>query len=365
MSAQEKEKIKILYIDDEANNLFGFKASFRMDYKVLTAINTTEALEHLSKNPDIRVIFCDQRMPDKTGVQFFEEMRSIYPHPIRILLTAYTDIEAVIQAINRSNIFRYVKKPWIDADIISAIEEGNRFYMANSMISIKNAELQKAYNELDKFAYSVTHDIRAPLLSILGAIDVAQYIDDPTEIKQMLTMMEGSVKNLDNYIQNIHDYYNLKRGELQIEQINFTDIVKEQEDIFQLTARVNDIRFIAKVIQEETFRCDKTCINIILNNLLSNAFKYQNKTNTDKFVQVEIQVKTGAATINIKDNGIGIHESHVAEIFNMFYRATTQEVGSGFGLYNVKDALLKLNGEIKVDTEVGKGSTFEIKIPSK
>lgn len=361
----QPEKIKILYVDDEVNNLFGFKASFRLDYKVLTANNTTEAVEHLSKNPDIRIIFCDQRMPDKTGVQFFEEIRSVYPHPIRILLTAYTDIEAVIQAINRSNIFRYVKKPWMDADIISAIEEGNRFYMANSMISIKNSELQKAYDELDKFAYSVTHDIRAPLLSILGAIDVAQYIDDVAEIKDMLKMMEGSVRNLDNYIQNIHDYYNLKRGALQIEQINFEDVLKEQGDLFQLTSKVNDIRFVSKVAQNETFRSDKTCINIVLNNLLSNAFKYQNKQNSDKLVEAAIEVKSGVATVNIKDNGIGIHENHVAEIFNMFYRATTEEVGSGFGLYNVKDALLKLNGDIKVETKLGEGSNFQITIPSK
>ena len=69
--------------------------------------------------------------------------------------------------------------------------------------------------------------------------------------------------------------------------------------------------------------------------------------------------------MNIRDNGIGIHENHVAEIFNMFYRATTEEVGSGFGLYNVKDALLKLNGDIKVDTKLGQGSNFQITIPSK
>ncbi len=359
------EKIKILYIDDETNNLIGFKASFRLDYMILTANNTTEALKHLEENPDIHMIFCDQRMPDKTGVQFFEDIRTDYPHPIRILLTAYADIESVIDAINRSNIFRYVKKPWVEVDIRSAIEESNRFYITNSMLSKKNEELQQAYNELDKFAYSVTHDIRRPLMSILGAVDVAQHIEDIGELREMLGMMEESVMNLDVYIQNIHDYYKLRRGELNIEDINFNQIVTEQNDIFKLTAKMNKVNFIFEVSQDECFRSDRMALKLILNNLLSNAFKYQNKSNPDKLVDLKIKAATGKAIITIKDNGIGINEKHFSEIFNMFFRATSQEVGSGFGLYNVKEAVKKLNGEVKVSSVPDEGSVFEVIIPNK
>jgi two-component system, sensor histidine kinase and response regulator len=84
---ENSEKIKVLYVDDEMNNLISFKASFRMKYNIFIANNTSEALDHLNKNPDMRIIFCDQRMPDKTGVQFFEEIRSSFSKPIRILLT--------------------------------------------------------------------------------------------------------------------------------------------------------------------------------------------------------------------------------------------------------------------------------------
>lgn len=359
------EKIKILYIDDEINNLVGFKASFRMDYIILTANNTIEALRHLKENPDIHIIFCDQRMPDKTGVQFFEDIRTEFPHPIRILLTAYADIESVIEAINRSNIFRYVKKPWVEVDIRSAIEESNRFYITNSMLSLKNEELQQAYNELDKFAYSVTHDIRRPLMSILGAVDVAQYIEDIGELREMLSMMEESVMNLDVYIQNIHDYYKLRRGELNIEDINLNQIVTEQNDIFKLTAKMNKVNFTFNVLQDESFRSDKMAVKLILNNLLSNAFKYQNKSNNDKLVNLTIKAANGKATISIKDNGIGINEKYLSEIFNMFFRATSQEVGSGFGLYNVKEAVKKLNGEVKVNSVPDHGSVFEVIIPNK
>lgn len=354
-----------MYVDDETNNLVGFKASFRFDYKIYTASTIAEAYEHLNQHPDIRIIFCDQRMPEKTGVQFFEEVRDKFPHPVRILLTGYADIESVIDAINRSNIYRYVKKPWVDSDILSAIEDGNRYYLVNSMIAIKNEELQKAYDELDKFAYSVTHDIRRPLLSIIGAIDVAQYIDDMGELKEMLHMMEESVKNLDDYIQNIHDYYNLKRGELIIEEIKFEEIVKDQEDTFESFIKAGNIRFTANVSQQQPFRSDKISINMILNNLLSNAFKYQQNGELNKFVELNIKVENGLCTIIVRDSGTGIHESQVPKIFNMFFRATTGEIGSGFGLYNVKNALTKLNGSIKVDTALGKGSVFTVTIPNK
>jgi len=359
------DKIKILYIDDEINNLHGFKATFRLDYNVFVAIDTNEAKAHLDKHPDMRIIFCDQRMPEKTGVQFFEEIRADHPYPIRMLLTGYADIESVIDAINRGHVFRYIKKPWTDVDIKTAIEEGNKFYLANSMLAIKNEELQKAYSELDKFAYSVTHDMRGPLLSILGAVDVARNMDDLNEVREILELMDKSVKKLDNFIRSIHDYYNLKRGELHITEIDFKDVTRDQEDIYMIAAKMNNIRFTTSVEQSEMFRCDEASMKIILNNLLSNAFKYQRKNIEEKFVDFSVEVSKGRATILVKDNGIGIHENHIAEIFNMFFRATSEEVGSGFGLYNVKDALLKLNGEITVDSKIDNGTTFKVVIPSK
>jgi len=358
-------KIKILYIDDELNNLVGFKASFRIEYAIYIAGNTVEATEILDKNPDIRIIFCDQRMPDKTGVEFFEEIRERHPLPIRILITGYADIESVINAINRGNIFRYVKKPWVDADIISAIEEANKFYMANSMLAIKNNELQKAYDELDKFAYSVSHDIRGPLSGILGAIRVVKHLDSIDDMKEMLYLMENSVKKLDTFILSVHDYYNLQRGELKIVEIDLKAVVKDLEDIYRIYGGANEIIFRTSVAQNEAFRCDEMSLKLILNNLLSNAFKYQKKNGNAKLVELDINVDKAVATFSVKDNGIGIPEKHIGEVFNLFFRATSQEAGSGFGLYNVKDALVKLNGDIKVNSVLDEGTEFRVTIPSK
>jgi len=360
-----QDKIKILYIDDEQNNLVGFKATFRFDYTVFIAVDIDQAYEHLKKNPDISVILCDQRMPDKTGVQFYEEMREEYPDPIRMLITGYADIESVIDAVNRGHIFRYIKKPWTDTDVKSAIEEANKFYITNSMLSAKNVELQSAYDELGKFAYSVTHDLRGPLLSVIGALDLAKTMDDIDEIKEILGMMDSAVRKLDEFITNTHEYYNLKRGKLVFEQIDFNDIISDTTAIFRIAGRMDSVKFTAHVVQNDVFLSDEISIKIILNNLLSNAFKFQRKKASDKFVDVNIEVKDDNAIILVKDNGIGIQENHINNIFTMFYRATSEETGSGFGLYNVKDALNKLNGTVEVDSVFNEGTTFKVIIPGK
>lgn len=331
----------------------------------MIAVNATDAMQHLNSHPDIRVIFCDQRMPGKTGVQFFEEIRSRYPKPIRILLTGYSDIDSVIDSINLGNVFRYVKKPWNDADILGAINEANKFYVSNSLLAVQNEELQKAYNELDKFSYSVTHDMRGPLLSILGAIEAAQHMDTISEIREMLMLMKDSVRNLDDFIQSIHDYYNLNRGELEIKEIDFNEMVNEQTKIFNFTYLVSDVKFNTTINQKETFRGDELSIKLILNNLLSNAFKYQRKENKEKLVDLTILVENGMAVIEVADNGVGIAENFLGDIFNMFFRASSHEVGSGFGLYNVKAAVTKLNGKITVDSEINKGTRFKVTIQNK
>lgn len=360
-----EKKIKVLYIDDEQNNLNGFKATFRFDYNVLIATTTAIAKQYLKDNPDIRIILCDQRMPDQTGVQFFEEIRNEFPTPIRMLITGYTDIESVIDAINRGNIFRYIKKPWTDSDIQSAIEEGNKFYITNSLLSTKNQELQSAYDELGKFAYSVTHDMRGPLLSVSGAINIAQQSNDLGEIKEILGMMDAAITKLDEFITNIHEYYNMKRGQLLFEEIDFNQLVNDTAALYKIAGSMEQIKFNATIQQSEPFFSDLVTLKIILTNLLSNAFKYQRKNSPEKFVNVNIDINNGIATIFVEDNGIGIHEDHIKNIFNMFYRATSEEAGSGFGLYNVKDAISKLGGNIEVSSVINQGTKFKVTIPQK
>ncbi len=360
-----KDKIKILYIDDEPNNLNGFKAAFRFDYTIFIASDIPMAYQHLEAHPDIRVILCDQRMPDKTGVQFFEEVCEKYPNPVRMLITGYADIESVINAVNKGHIFRYIKKPWTDVDIKTSIEEGNKYYITKNELATKNKELEFVNNELSKFTYSITHDMRGPLVSVLGALELAKTMDDLNDLRELLEMMESAVIKLDEYIRNTHEYYKNKKSQIVYEEINFETLVEDLEGLFRINGKMDNVRFDVMVKQAVPFISDKVSINIILNNLLSNAFKYQRKNAADKFVAMAIEVKNNTVVIEIKDNGIGIAASHIDKIFTLFFRATAEEYGSGFGLYNVKDALNKLNGSIEVSSAVNEGTIFTVTIPGK
>jgi two-component system sensor histidine kinase/response regulator len=181
----------------------------------------------------------------------------------------------------------------------------------------------------------------------------------------MLRMMEKAMMKLDTYIQNLHDYYNIRRGEVSITDINFEQVVKDVKDMFEITSRVDHVKFHTEVNQQEAFRSDEVSLKIILNNLLSNAFKYQKKAGADKEVSLQIDVSKGTANILVTDNGIGIPENSISHIFNMFYRAANDELGSGFGLYNVKDALTKVSGNIEVQSKENIGTTFKVIIPGK
>lgn len=356
---------EILYIDDEANNLVSFKAAFRYRYSIYTAINTNEARQLLQANPNIQVIFCDQRMPGETGIDFFYEIKRHFPRPVRILLTAYADMDVIADAVNKGHIFRFVRKPWVEEEIISSIEEASKFYIANSMLDVRNEELQKAYDELDKFAYSVSHDLRDPLTGVLSAIKLALEYESVERIHEILALMESSVLKLNSYINSLHDYYLLKRGELTFSEIDFEALFVYFKDFYSIYTQSNNVSFHVNSRQQEGFKSDETSLKLILHNLLSNAFRYQKKDSDKKSVELSVVVENGLATIKVSDTGIGIATEDIDDVFKLFFRGSDQAEGTGFGLYNVKSALIKLKGEVKVSSVEHEGTTFTVIIPNK
>lgn len=128
-------KITVLYVDDEENNLFSFKATFRMKYEVLTAVSAKEALTILSTK-QVHVIISDQRMPEMTGVEFFEIVLEKFPDPIRVLLTGYTDMSAVVDAINKGKIYHYLDKPWNEEELDLTINRAYEKYL--ELLDLKN-----------------------------------------------------------------------------------------------------------------------------------------------------------------------------------------------------------------------------------
>jgi response regulator RpfG family c-di-GMP phosphodiesterase len=148
MENQPEEKIKILYLDDEENNLQAFKATFRRDYKIFLAISAMEGEEILAKE-DVDLIITDQRMPEKTGVEFLEKIIPTYPKPIRILLTGYTDIQAVIDAINKGQIYHYLTKPWEEDYLRTVIKNAFEVYSLRKENEQLTNALIKANEQLE------------------------------------------------------------------------------------------------------------------------------------------------------------------------------------------------------------------------
>jgi len=138
------EKIKVLYIDDEIENLNAFKASFRRKFDIYTANTAEEGLSILEQNP-IEIIIADQKMPGKTGVDFFESILDDHPEPKRILLTAFSDINAVIDAINKGQVYRYVTKPWDNYELQLTIENAFQLYKLKEQNDNLNLKYRKVF----------------------------------------------------------------------------------------------------------------------------------------------------------------------------------------------------------------------------
>ncbi len=130
-----------MYVDDEQDNLFSFQATFRIKYKVLTAINGEEALKIL-ENKLVHVIISDQRMPQMTGVELFEKVQEKYPDPVRVLLTGYADMNAVIDAVNKGKIFHYLAKPWNEEELTITIERAYAAWVEKQSLKDSNEQLE-------------------------------------------------------------------------------------------------------------------------------------------------------------------------------------------------------------------------------
>ncbi|MRX47064.1 response regulator [Pedobacter puniceum] len=142
------KKIVVLYVDDEENNLISFKANFRMKYQVLTAISGDDALK-IMEGKAVDIIITDQRMPNMTGVEFLEKVLEKFPEPMRILLTGYADMSAVIDAVNKGKIFHYLTKPWNEEELDMTIKRAYDVYLERKEIELMNQKLATSNDQLE------------------------------------------------------------------------------------------------------------------------------------------------------------------------------------------------------------------------
>jgi signal transduction histidine kinase len=238
--------------------------------------------------------------------------------------------------------------------------------IAETKLQRKNRELDQTNRELDRFVYSVSHDLSAPLKSILGLVNISRIATEPAEHMAYLSRIESSVVKLELFIAEILDYSKNKRQKVVLEQFRLRELCQEILDNLKYMDEFSRIHIDLSEIHAQEILQDKMRLKIILNNLLSNAVKFQKRIpDHTPYIKVSTRKTSEELMISVEDNGEGIRPELIEKIFHMFYRANENARGSGLGLYIAREAAEKIHGSIAVHSEYGKGSTFTIALKNK
>ncbi len=234
-------------------------------------------------------------------------------------------------------------------------------------IRLQNDELTKINSELDRFVYSTSHDLRAPLSSIRGLIQLTERENNITEIRHYISLMKTRITNLDKFITDISDYSRNSRTEIVRTRLQVRNVVRHVLEDLSFYPGSESVKVEVDVADDIFISSDVTRLQMVIGNLVSNAFKYYDPAKEERFIKISAQAQPrqegDALAIVIEDNGIGISPDYAPRIFEMFFQAHEKSTGSGLGLYIVKETVEKLGGTIAVDSAVDKGSQFTIRLP--
>jgi len=262
-------------------------------------------------------------------------------------------LQSILPYRNASGRIEHIIVTGVDISELKKVQEA---------VNRKNEELHKINAELDNFVYSISHDLRSPLLSIKGIVSLITHsseIDEKT--RKYLEMVDGSASRLDGTIQEILEYSRNSRLDIEYENFDVVNMVKQSYNDLQYSAQGN-LELILDIQTEPIIYSDKSRIGVLLKNVIGNAIKYRTKE-IDSFVQFTLKRDEKSIIMMVTDNGEGIDSQHLDKIFTMFYRGTTSSIGTGLGLYICQEIANKLNGSLHVESQLGKGTTMTITIP--
>lgn len=395
---KEINKPKILYVDDEKDNLIVFKSSFRRYYEVFTTTSAHDGLKIIQEH-DIAVVLTDQRMPGMTGIEFLKKLPENLQAP-RIILTGYSDVSTIIEAINSAKVYKYVTKPWdrdklkmnIDnalealelkrknANLIEELQHINEqleqkvidrtheLESALQEISKQKKELEQLNDTKDKFFSIVAHDLRSPintLCSFSNILSLNSSLMTPGEISKYSKDINHSTENALNLIDNLLTWASsqMNRVEFNPTEINVKPTVEKVLAQLNNVASNKKIRVKTSINSTVQVFADKDHLMLILRNLIGNALKY-----TKEGGRVIISSKNTSPSkteIKVTDTGVGMNELQLSSLLQLDSKqqnttGTAGEKGTGLGLILCQEFLEKNNGSIDISSSEGKGSTFTV-----
>lgn len=226
----------------------------------------------------------------------------------------------------------------------------------------QNNELLKVNKELDSFVYSVSHNLRGPLASLLGLISIAKAETKDPKAQDINLLMEHTMLKLDETLREILDYSKNARGEVNSGVINWMTLIEQSFTKLEYLKGSDGITKNIRLLTDVPFTTDGSRLEVIFNNILSNAIIYRNG-NREATIDLEVITTEESATITVRDNGIGIREDAMARIFDMFYRGSETSQGAGLGLYIVKEVVAKLKGTIAITSIPNVETTVVVTLP--
>jgi signal transduction histidine kinase/ligand-binding sensor domain-containing protein len=225
-------------------------------------------------------------------------------------------------------------------------------------------ELDTVVAELDRFVYSASHDLSAPLKSILGLVNILREEKDPNQLQTYCDYIDRSIQKLDNVIRSLVEFSRNTHYPVARVDVNIHQLVREIMDELAFWPEAQLVNLHNDVALDFVVKSDPDRLKVILHNLIGNAIKYADTTKPIPAIWIESSLKDNVFGLSIKDNGIGIEEDKQVRIFEMYYRGSERSKGSGLGLFITKETVSKLKGTISMQSEYSVGTTFEIRLPA-
>ncbi|MEY3441863.1 MAG: hypothetical protein RLZZ519_144 [Bacteroidota bacterium] len=279
------------------------------------------------------------------------EMRKVTIDTLKEALTSlrYLGIDAIDQIAENEELIKI---------------EIERRKLAEGKLEEQNEELKKVNAELDRFVYSASHDLRAPLVSVMGILQLMKNAETDDERQKLMQLAERSIKKMEHFISDIIDYAYNARKEVELVPVALDDLIVEIFESFTHGEEESRVEKQLEIQVEGIFLSDRRRLHVVLSNLIYNAIRYSDAKKTDPFVKVTVSGGNGDPfKMVVSDNGIGIPQEYLAKIFDMFFRVNNSKPGSGIGLYIVKETVSKLGGSVAVDSSVGNGTSFTLVFP--
>lgn len=269
----------VLIIDDEKDNLDALRRLLRGQYEVTTTDSPYEALR-LIQTQAFHVILSDQRMPEMTGVELLEKAKNVRPASVRILITGYTEIDSVIAAINRGNIYRYIAKPWDPEELKITLRQANEAYRLRRELEIRNEELQRALTDLERlekakarFLSLVSHELNTPLTVLTAFVQLLGETKGlPEEIQKAVTSLVRASDRFSEIVSEVLTYVRLESGpKLQYSDVDVPAIVSEALKAVEAGTQKKKIKIDRSKLAAQTLRADQEKLRVAVRKLVEDA----------------------------------------------------------------------------------------------